>query len=375
MNKLLFIVNIDKFFVSHRLPIALEAIRQGYEVHVATKITDQLSLLESSGIIVHPLNLHRSGVVSIASEFFEILLLMYKISPKVVHLVTIKPVIFGGIAARILRLPAVVSAISGLGFVFISNGFVAKIRKKIVLYLYRISLNHDNQKIIFQNSDDRDMLISLAKIHCDKTILIPGSGVDLSKYKVLPLVRRNTPIVMFASRFLIDKGIKEFVSAAELISRKKKCADFVLVGDIDISNPASIRQYELDEWNKKGAVKVWGYSDHMEKSLSMATIVVLPSYREGFPKVLIEAAACGRVVVTTNVSGCRDAVKNGVTGLLVPVRDSISLANSISCLLDNYDYCVKMGINGRKMAEELFDIEKVVFKHMRIYSELFGKFS
>jgi len=370
MKKLLFIVNVDKAFISHRLPIAVEAIRQGYEVHVATKITDQLNFLEMKGMIVHPLNLHRSRVVSIVSEFLEILFLLYKIAPEVVHLVTIKPVIFGGIATRFLRSSAVISAISGLGFVFIGNGFIAKIRKKIVLYLYRFALNHKNQKIIFQNVDDINLLVSFAKVSHEKTILIPGSGVDLSKYKPSPLPENDFPIVMFASRFLIDKGIREFVEAAELINKVEHCADFILVGSIDLSNPASIQQDELNEWKRKGNVKIWEFSSNMEKTLLNATIVALPSYREGYPKILIEAAACGRAVVTTDVPGCRDAIENNLTGLLTPARDVVSLAESISILLDNKMKCEKMGINGRRRAEELFDIRMVVDSHIKIYSDL-----
>ena len=370
MKKLLFIVNVDKFFISHRLPIAVEAIKQGYEVHVATKITDQLNFLEMNGMIVHPLNIHRSGIISIASEFLKILFLLYRITPEVVHLVTIKPVIFGGIATRLLGSSSVVSAISGLGFVFIDNRFIGKIRKKIVLYLYRIALNHKNQKIIFQNSDDKNVLVSLARVSHEKTVLIPGSGVNLFKYKTSPPPERDFPVVMFASRFLIDKGIREFVHAAELINSVEHCADFALVGGIDLFNPASIQQDELDEWKRKGNVEIWEYSSNMEKTLLNATIVTLPSYREGYPKILIEAAACGRAIVTTNVPGCRDAIESNVTGLLVPVKDAVLLAESISILLDNKKKCEKMGINGRKRAEELFDIRMIVDSHIKIYSDL-----
>lgn len=370
MKKLLFIVNVDKFFISHRLPIAVEAIKQGYEVHIATKITDQLNFLEMNGMIVHPLNLHRSRIISIVSEFLEILFLLYRIAPEVVHLVTIKPVIFGGIATRLLGSSSVVSAISGLGFVFIDNGFIGKIRKKIVLYLYRIALNHKNQKIIFQNADDKNVLVSLAKVPHEKTILIPGSGVNLFKYKTSPPPERDFPVVMFASRFLIDKGIRDFVHAAELINSVEYCADFVLVGGIDLFNPASIQQNELDEWKRKGNVEIWEHSSNMEKTLLNATIVTLPSYREGYPKILIEAAACGRAIVTTNVPGCRDAIESNVTGLLTPARDAVLLAESISILLDNKKKCEKMGINGRKRAEELFDIRMIVDSHIKIYSNL-----
>ncbi len=370
MKKILFIVNVDKFFISHRLPVAIEAIKQGYEVHIATKITDQLNFLEMKGLIVHPLNIHRSGIRSVVFEFFKILFLLHKIAPEIVHLVTIKPVIFGGIAVRLLGGISVVSAISGLGFIFIDKKFKSIVLKKIVLYLYRIALNCKNQTIIFQNDSDKRLLISYAKVCHEKTILIPGSGVDLSKYKAPLLAKKDLPVVMFASRFLVDKGVREFIHAAEIVNGNGLSAKFILVGDVDLSNPSSIQKSELKKWKENSAVEVWGYSNNMEVILAFATIVSLPSYREGYPKILIEAAACGKAIVTTDTPGCRDAIENNVTGLLVPIKDSLLLAKSINILLNDREKCQKMGENGRKRAEKLFDIKIIVNSHMEIYSNL-----
>jgi glycosyltransferase involved in cell wall biosynthesis len=371
MRRLLFIVNVDWFFVSHRLPIAVEAVKQGYEVHIATTVTDKLDLLESSGITVHSLALHRSrsSVVAMFSEFLEILSLIRKVTPDVVHLVTIKPVLLGGIAARLASVPAVVSAISGLGFVFVKSGVFAWLRRKLISILYRLALRHCNQKVIFQNRDDQYQLSKLAKLSTARAVLINGSGVDLSLFKMQPLPK-GVPKVLLVARLLGDKGVRDFVRAAELVNSSGLRALFVLVGEIDQLNPASIQQSELDRWKESGVVELWGYRDDMEQALSFATVVVLPSYREGFPKVLIEAAACGRAVVTTDVPGCRDAIEDGVTGLLVPVRNAEAIANAILALLVNPQRCEEMGRAGRKMAEKMFDVNQVVAEHMGIYEEL-----
>jgi glycosyltransferase involved in cell wall biosynthesis len=370
-KKLLFIVNVDWFFISHRLPIALKAISKGYEVHIATSITDRLDFLLNKGLIVHPINLHRSqsGIIAITSEFLEIFSLVRKISPDIVHLVTIKPVLLGGLASRLLRTPSVVSAISGLGFVFINNGFTSWLRRKVLSVVYRLALGHSNQRVIFQNFDDKKQLSKLTSLSLDNSTVIQGSGVNLSRYKVMPLPNR-LPIILLAARLLADKGVREFVQAADLVNKTKVRARFVLVGDTDEFNPASIQEQELSLWKESSSVELWGHRNDMENVLSNATIVVLPSYREGFPKILVEAASCGRVIITTDVPGCRDAIEKDVTGLLVPVRNVRALAKAVSKLLNDPILCKKMGIAGRERAERLFDIKKIVQEHTEIYEQL-----
>lgn len=374
MKRLLFFVNVDWFFISHRLPVAMEAINQGFEVHIATTITDQLDLLERSGLIVHHIDLHRSHIgISILRELWSFFSIIKNINPDVVHLVTIKPVLLGGIAARLAGVPAVVSAISGLGFIFSTQGLISVIRRKLISSLYRLALGHANQKVIFQNIDDQSKITQITQILPNNSILINGSGVDLSLYSMRPL-NTGTPIVLLASRLLASKGVKEFVRASELVNAATIRARFVLVGEIDSSNPESMQQQELDQWDRDGVVEVWGYRNDMHNILSLANIVALPSYYgEGLPKVLIEAAACGRAVITTNHPGCRDAIESNVTGLLVPIRDANAIAEAVSSLLDNPIHCKEMGYAGRKLAEEKFDVRSVVSMHMKIYKDLMEK--
>ena len=367
----MFVVNTDSFFMSHRLPIALAAVEQGYEVHVATSLTDCDAKMRALGLIVHPLSLCRRSmnIFSNGRVFFQILRIFISVKPDIVHLVTIKPVLMGGIAARLASVSSVVVAISGMGFVFISQGFKARIRRLIVGQLYRLIFDRQGLIVIFQNEDDQASLIKLGQLSKEKTRLIRGSGVDLARYPLAPLPQ-GPPIVMLAARLLVDKGVREFVQAARILKNNGSAARFVLVGEPDPGNPATVSDNELQHWVSEGVIQWWGLRNDIPQVFAASTLVVLPSYREGLPKVLVEAAACGRAVITTDVPGCRDAIEPNLTGLLVPVRDSQSLADAIKQLLDNPLLCEHMGQAGRKLAERSFDVREIVEQHIHIYDEL-----
>ncbi len=371
---LMFVVNVDWFFMSHRLPIALEAIKQGYDVHIATSLTNKLTELERHGLVVHPLRLDRgsTGVFNAWCAFVEIWKIFRTVRPDVAHLVTIKPIILGGMAARLAGVPSVVAAVSGLGYIFMAHGFKASIRRLLVKVFYRISFGHPNLKVIFQNPEDLASLTKAAWLSDNQTVLIRGSGVDLSCY-LHTLLPNDVPIVVLAARLLADKGIFEFVAAARLLKQQGCQARFVLVGTIDPDNPTSCKQADVDSWVDEGIVEWWGYRTDMYKVLAASYLVVLPSYREGMPKVLLEAAACGRAVITTDVPGCRDAIDVGVSGVLVPVRNVIALAKAMEDLIGAPFQCQIMGNAGRKLAERAFDVRQVVEKHMSIYHELISK--
>ncbi len=368
---ILFFVNVDWFFLSHRLPIAIEALNQGYEVHVATSITDKWDELRSYGFIVHPVKMERSGT-NIAREiktFFDILQIFNKVQPHIVHLVTIKPVLLGGIAARLTGVPAVVAAISGLGFVFLAKGRKALIIRYIVTALYRLALGKRNLKIICQNPDDQETISQVAGLPPGKTTLIPGSGIDLSVYTQKPIPQGDAVVIM-AARLLKDKGVYEFVDAARLLKQRGINAQFWLAGEPDAGNPNSIKETEIIAWRDEKILEPLGYREDIANLFSQSSIVVLPSYREGLPKVLIEAAACARAIVTTDVPGCRDSIEPGKSGLLVPVKNSTALADAIQHLIDNPQLCRSMGQAGRALAERKFAIEKIIHKHLKIYEAL-----
>lgn len=378
-RKLLFVVNIDWFFLSHRLPIALEAMKEGYEVHLATSLTNCLEVLRSHGLIVHPLTLERgsTGIFATLQTMREIFTVFRNVQPDIAHLVTIKPVVLGGIVLHLLRRkPAIVAAISGLGFVFVDKGLKAWLRRLIVGGMYALALNHKNIMVIFQNKDDQKSILKLVQLKTDQITEIKGSGVNLEVYRFTPLPT-DIPKVILASRLLRDKGVWEFVAAARLLKTAqyapKNGVRCILVGDLDPENPASLSKQDLVQLQLEGVVEVWGHRKDMAVVLSSAHIVALPSYREGFPKILIEAAACGRAVVTSDVPGCRDSIEPGVTGVLVPVGQVEPLAQAIRDLLDDPIRCARMGVAGRMLAERAFDITTVVQTHLQIYEAIINK--
>ncbi len=379
LKKLLFVVNVDWFFLSHRLQIAEAALNAGYEVHIATKITDKSDELRGYGFVVHPLIMSR-GFSSIFSEIkliFQLYKIYKEVCPVVVHHVTLKMVLVGGIAAQFVKMPSIVSSISGLGYIFISKKIRIVIFRIIVGLFFRYILASNNQRVIFQNTDDREVFIKVTGIARSKTLLFPGSGVDLSVFKPTPPISGEIVIALI-SRMLGDKGVNEFVDAVKIIKSMKyknpQCR-FVLVGDVDPENPSSLSLDQIKSWDKEGLIEYWGYRSDISRVLGLVSIVVLPSYREGFPKILMEAAACGRPVITTNVPGCRDAIEPLVTGLLVPVRNSKVLANSMQSLIDNENDCKEMGLAARKRALKFFDIRDIVDSHLNLYEALIAESS
>ncbi len=365
------VVNVDWFFLSHRLPVALGALNAGYEVHIATSLTQGREKLEAYGFKVHPIEIDRSatGLVGLIRLFSSLVRLFWAIKPDVLHLVTIKPVLVGGAAARISPVAGVVYAISGLGHVFLAEGLLCRIRRVAVGFWYRFILGVQNMRIIFQNNDDLSEISSVAHVRSNQVVMIPGSGVDLTEYRYTSLPD-GIPVVLMAARLLGTKGVREFVAAAKMLRSDGAEGRFCLVGDLDPANPASISKQELGEWEKQGDVELLGSRSDIPELMAQAHCVVLPSYREGFPRVLIEAAACGRAIVTTDVPGCRDAIEDGVTGVLVPANDSVALASAIRQLIENRAVCEAMGKAGRQRAVQIFDVNAVVDAHLNAYKAL-----
>lgn len=368
--KLLIIVNASAFFLSHRLPLALAAREAGYAVHVACPESNSAEI-KRMGFEYHCVPISRSSTAP-WREFYSLWALwrlFRRLRPDLLHLVTIKPVLYGGLMARLTGVPAVVAAISGLGHVFVaSRGFIQWQRYGVVL-LYRMALGHPHLTAIFQNPDDQATLVGLGAVRENQSILVHGSGVSLTDYPFQP-EPESKPIVAFASRLLREKGVLEFVEAARILKERSVQAHFWLLGEPDPGNPSSISYEDVERWRKEEVITPLGYRTDIADIFACTNLIVLPSYREGFPKVLIEAAACGRAVITTDVPGCRDAIKPNVTGLLVPVRDATSLADAIERLLDDTELRQSMGAAGRKLAEREFGIEKVVQAHLKIYQEL-----
>lgn len=371
-QKILFVVNVDWFFISHRLPIAIAASDAGYDVHIACQVTSKKAELESHGFTIHELQLDRSGT-SLFKEvrtLFSIYHLIKELNPQLIHMVTIKPVLYAGIASRFTKAVRVAS-ISGLGFVFIAEGTKAKILRFFISFLYKLALKRDRTNVIFQNETDKNMFLSQGIINTSATSLIRGSGVNLDNYSVCE-EPDGAPVVVLLARLLVDKGVLEFVDAARQLKSKGVNCRMVLVGDTD-ENPKSVTKQQINSWVADGLIEYWGYTDNVNETYGNCHIAVLPSYREGLPKSLIEAAACGRPVITTDVPGCRDAIKPNETGLLVPVKSSAKLADAIALLCSDADLRLRLGLAGRKLAEQEFDVRSVVATHLNLYHDLLEK--
>lgn len=376
-KKLVFVVNVDWFFISHRLPIALEAISDGYEVHLICNDTGKTKELVKLGIHVHNVTFSRSGG-GLANEVQSLMHLrrtFINIKPDIIHAVTIKPVIYSGLNLHFLKKkPNFVAAISGLGYVFSASNFRAKITKSIVSILYKFAFFHKSKTVIFQNTTDEKILSSVTNLQESEKVLIKGSGADLGVYKYCREPDSNPIKVVMACRLLKEKGVYEYIEAAKIVHSKLDNVEFLLAGTPDEGNPNSITQEELDEWNDNGIIKSLGHCNNISKVFSESHIVTMPSYYgEGVPKVLIEAAACGRPIVTTDNPGCRDSVIPDVSGKLVPIKDHHALAEAILELIESPALRVSMGQKARHYAEREFDVKSVVQKHMKIYSKLLSE--
>ncbi len=369
--RLLFVVNDFNFFISHRLAIAERCREKGFDVYIAAPGEPPRELTERGlNAVSIPLSRRGANPFAEARSLWALYRLFRRLQPDLVHLVTIKPVLYGGLIARLARVPAVVSAISGLGSVFVSEGRRVGIMRRAVQAMYRLALGHANQAVILQNSDDQAALIRSGGLRHEKAVMIRGSGVDLAQ---MPLREEEpgVPIVAFAARLLQQKGVEVFVAAAHMLHERGVLARFWLIGDPDPGNPYSITPEQVEKWATGNVIEVLGHRSGVPLLYAQAHVVTLPSYYgEGLPKTLIEAAACGRPVVTTDHPGCRDAIEPGVTGLLVPIRDSAALADAIEKLVCDSELRKKMGNAGRKFAEKEFAIEKVVAMHMDVYRNL-----
>ncbi len=374
--KILFVVTEDWYFYSHRLPLAIAAKEAGHDVSVATRLAGSRKSISDAGIRTIPLRFMKRSSLNVFRElasFVELFLLLRRERPDLIHLVALKPVIYGSLAASLAGIYPRVNALAGLGFVFSSKKNLARFLKPILIRMFRFIFNDTHSKLILQNRDDFSLMTELVGVKYDRVYLIRGAGVNLDQYSPTKLPS-GVPIIMLASRMLWDKGVGEFVNAAKILKRQGISARFVLIGDSDPENPTSISGRQLKKWNDSGVIEWWGYRSNMAELLSQARVVCLPTYYgEGVPKVLIEAMACGRPIVTTDMPGCRDLVRSGRNGMLVKPKDSVELAASLMTLILNKSACQKMGIEGRKIIEKEFSLGQVIEETMAVYRELLIK--
>ncbi len=368
-KRLLFNANVAWFFISHRLAIAQAARDAGYDVHVAASIeTDQeAALIRREGFTFHALELRRGGLNPLAdlSYFLQVVRLIRRTKPHLIHNVTVKPVVYGSMAARLLRVPRIVNAISGLGYSFTGGGS-RRLLSWLVRFAYRLAVRDDRVRVIFQNMDDARELLSAGIVSQEQVCLIRGSGVDLERFRLTPEPPGVVSVVLPA-RMLRDKGVVEFAKAAQVLRSRGRDARFLLAGMEDPANPASLTRQELMDLQRETQVEWLGHVADMPALYGSSHVVCLPSYREGLPKALIEACAAGRPIVTTDVPGCREVVTEGVNGLLVRPRDVPTLVEALDRLLSDPALRARLGAAGRRKAEAEFDLRAVVRATLDLY--------
>lgn len=369
--RIAFVTNHDWFFMSHRLPLAIHALEQGHEVYLLAIDTGKRRELEQLGIHFVPIPLNPTGTNPFEDLHcvFTLARLYAQIKPDVIHHITIKTSLLGCFAAKLSRQRHVVNAISGLGYAFTDgrDGLMQKVAKIAMKFAF----HSKGFSFILQNPDDFNTIKALGYVPESNLYLIKGSGVDLNEFCYTSQPNNSVLEILFPARMLRDKGIMELVEAAGLLRDKLKGkAKFVLAGDCNSTNPTALKENDLLPLLETGYIEWIGYQKEMKSVYQKSDIVVLPSYREGLPKSLIEACAIGRPIVTTNVTGCRECVNDGYNGFLVPAKQSEPLAEAIEKLVDDQSIRRTMGENSRKIAERDFSIENVVKKHFEIYQSL-----
>ena len=366
--RLFIVVNEDRFFLSHRKEIAINAIKGGYDVTLVAKNTGRMNEVKALGINAIELKINPTGE-NLLEEFktFCFLLKLYRREkPLIVHHVGLKNVLYGGLAAKLAKIHGVVDAISGLGIMF--SGEKPSLLAKAVLSVIRFSCNRKNVADIFQNKEDEKIFKDRHIIDRCKVYFTHGSGVNLKNYAYVDEPENDVLKVIFTARMVEDKGVKVLIEAAErLKDLYRGKVKFILCGGLS-KNPKAIKEEYLREHCDGDYICWLGYRSDVKELLEQSNIMCFPSYyREGLPKSLIEAAAIGLPIVTTDSIGCKDTVVDGYNGFLVPVKDSVSLAEKLSILFDNPDLRKMMRVNSRKLAEKYFSIEPVIKEHMEIY--------
>jgi len=367
VTRLLYFVNIPRFFLSHRLPLALAARDAGYDVHVTTSDADTASVqgIIETGLPYHPLALAQHGTQPLTELRTQaaIIRLYRRLQPDLVHQVSIKPVIYGGLAARLTGVRGVVSAMSGLGRVYSDDDLKARLIQAGARPAFKLALA-GRTRMIFQNDDDRQHFLRLGLIAPERTALIRGSGVDMARFRPTPEAD-GLPVVLFAGRLMWRKGLGDFVEAARALRGQ---ARFVVVGYAEATSPDAVPADQIRAWADEGIVEAWGRRDDMPTVFAGAHIVCLPStYGEGVPKVLIEAAACARAIVTTDTPGCRDIARDGVNGLLVPPGDTGALITALRALIADPERRRALGAAGRHIAERDFALQTVIDQTFAVY--------
>lgn len=374
VSKIIFFANTDWYLWNFRRSLALAAQAAGYEVLLVSPVGDYGQRFSPLGLKWRRIKMERRSL----NVFHEVAVLwrlfrMFRHErPTIVHGFTLKCAIYAGLAGRAAGVPVRVAAVTGLGYVFTSQDLRARLLRPVVKWMLRLSLGGKNAKLILQNSDDQLLFLNAGLVAPNNIRLIQGSGVDCARFTLAPDGARGTaapPVVLLAARLLWDKGIHEYVDAARALRARGVRARFLLAGTADTGNPAAVPEAAIRQWVRAGLVEWLGHVDDMVALFRSVDIVALPSYREGLPKSLIEAAACELALVTSDAPGCREVVDDGVNGLLVAPRNAHALAAALERLITSRELRLRLGRAARAKALAQFDEKIVIAKTLAVYQE------
>ncbi len=368
MTKILYLVANDAYFLSHRLPVAVAAKKHGYEVVVVAKDTGCRQEIEKHGIRSIPLTKLNRGGLNLFKDLValvEIKKIYQQEKPDIVHHVAMKPVLYGSIASWITKTPKVINALTGLGYLFISSSLKAKVIQTLLMTFFKFLFPKKQFCLLLQNRDDFKFFKE--QIPGARIEMIRGSGVDINEFKPGSGKKRSRIHISLVARMLWDKGIQEAIDAMKVLKNKNIDADLYLYGNPDPENPKSISEKQLKRWQQEGLCKWQKHTKDIAKVYQESDIALLPSYREGLPKSLLEAAACGLPIITTDVPGCREVVENEVNGFLVPLKDHKIMADRILELINSKPLCDEMGKLSRQKAEKEFAVSVIVKETIKLY--------
>jgi glycosyltransferase involved in cell wall biosynthesis len=370
-KKILFFVNCSNFFCSHFYPLAKYYKNLGHEIYIVSGNQLKETKLKSEGFKFYCIGMDRSGVNALNElrVIHRLYSCIKSISPDYIHSFTVKPIIYAGFVNLCLRRNKInfINSVTGLGFTFLGEGAIGKIKKNLMKLLYRIALIKGNAKVIFENKDDLNLFISHRIVNAKQSFLVNGAGVDLSLYKSKGIFSEKLRVTMVA-RLLKDKGVRELIKAGQILKQNKAPVQLLLVGDCDFSNPASMKKEDIQEAHDLGYINWLGFKNDIAEVYRNTDVAILPSYREGLPKSLTEACAAGLPIITTDTPGCREVVIDGENGFLVPLKDSDSIVSKIEFFEKNRYAIEKMGQKSRALAEDKFDVNKVLDSFNDIYN-------
>ncbi len=375
-KKLLFLVNNDWFFVSHRLLLARAAKKEGFEVVVATRVNDDADVIVREGFKLYPLKYFFGDNLNPLKEIlaiFELIAIYLNERPIIVHNIGLKASLVGSVSALIYRKPGIVNYLTGLGYIFTHQKFKTRLLRKIIFFVFSILQKRKKTRFVFQNAFDRSEFINNDAVSENNSLLIRGSGVDTEAYRYEP-EPPGEPVVLFAGRILWDKGVGDLVEAVKILRQRKLNFTTIIAGTPDKGNPNAVPEKVLEQWNNDGTVEWIGYQSDMPSVIANSHIVCLPTfYREGLPKILIESASCGRPIVTTDIPGCNDLVRHQVNGLLCPTKSPESLADAMQILIESKKLRSSYGLKSRKLVQEHFSIENIIEQTFSVYNELLSQ--